>query len=75
MKIVGNRFASILANRKFVDWTHLSAKLYKGNLLWPLAPKEGAWGGKWIVIGLNHYKNFSANNVEEQNSGDIHMLV
>ena len=41
--------------------------------LWPLAPKEGVWGGKMAVIGLNHYGIFSANNVEEQHSGDIHM--
>ena len=30
--VVGNKFAFILASRKFVDWTHLSAKLYKGNV-------------------------------------------
>ena len=38
-----------------------------------MAPKEGVWGGKLVVIGLNHYWNFSANNVEEQPAGDIHM--
>ena len=42
--------------------------------LWPLAPKEGVWGGKWPVIGLNQYGIFSANNVEEQPAGDIHMV-
>ena len=40
-----------------------------------MAPNKGVvLGGKWVVIGLNHYENFSANNVEEQNSGDIHMI-
>ena len=44
--------------------------------LWPLAPKEGVWGGELFVISLrNQYGNFSANNVEEQNSGNIHMYI
>ena len=43
--------------------------------LWPLAPEEGVWGGKWVVIGLNQYGNFIANNIEEQPAGNIHMVV
>ena len=35
--------------------------------------RRGSRGGKLAVIGLNHYGNFSANNVEEQPAGDIHM--
>ena len=55
-------------------WAAGWSRTIQSPQLWPMAPKEGVWGGKSVVIGLNHYRNFSANNVEEQNSGDIHMV-